>query len=102
MKKGDILVAIALIPDADERLERIAAVIDGKANTAPTPPTARLLTHSETARRLSCSRVTAWRMERDGVLPVVEIRPGVYRVPEAAIAALVESARPRPSRKGAQ
>jgi predicted DNA-binding transcriptional regulator AlpA len=81
-------------------LARIDAVLNGDAEAVLTPPPARLLTHSEAARRLSVSRCTAWRMEKDGVLPVVEIRPGVYRVPESSIAALVGSARPRPSRKG--
>ncbi len=79
-------------------LARVDAALSGQAEAAPTPPPARLLTHSEAARRLSVSRVTAWRMEKDGVLPVCEIRPGVYRVPESAIAALAGSARTRPAR----
>ena len=89
----------ALLAAPPAILARVDAALSGQAEPAPTPPPARLLTHSEAARRLSVSRVTAWRMEKDGVLPVVEIRPGVYRVPESAIAALVGTARPRPSRR---
>lgn len=38
-----------------------------------------LLTQKEAARTLSVSRVTLWRMTRQGILTPVEIMPGMFR-----------------------
>jgi len=85
----------ALLTAPAGTLARIDAILSGKIEAAAPQAPARLLTHSEAARRLSVSRCTVWRMEKEGVLSVVEIRPGVFRVPESAITALAGSARPR-------
>ena len=87
------IAALLLAPP--ETLARIDTELSGRA--APSYDPTRLLTHAEAARRISASRTTIWRMQKDGFLQVVEIRPGVFRVAETTLAALVASARPRPS-----
>ena len=47
-----------------------------------------LVTQKKAAEMLSVSRVTIWRMAKDGVLHPVEILPGTWRYPYQEIAAI--------------
>lgn len=40
-----------------------------------------LLTQKQAAKLLSVSRITVWRMVKDGVLTPIEILPGTFRYP---------------------
>ena len=72
-------------------LARVDELLDGKATEKLTDPgDRRLLTQTEAAEALGCSRMTIFRMVKDGRLPSVEIRRGRLRIPSKAITALVE------------
>lgn len=72
-------------------LAKVDAVLTGTATDKPTDPgDRRLLTQTQAAEILGCSRMTIFRMTRDGRLPTVEIRAGRLRVPSAALTALAE------------
>jgi excisionase family DNA binding protein len=70
-------------------LAKIDAVLDGKAVEKPTDPgDRRLLTQTEAAEILGCSRMTVFRMVKDGRLDAVELRAGRLRIPSAALTKL--------------
>ena len=58
----------------------------------PTQPL--LLTQKQTAVLLSVNRVTVWLATREGVLPVVEILPGLFRYRLADVQALARCEEP--------
>ena len=71
-------------------LARVDELLDGKTVDKPTAPgDRRLLTFTDAAEILGCSRMTIFRMVKDGRLPAVEIRQGRLRIPSAALTALV-------------
>jgi excisionase family DNA binding protein len=70
-------------------LAKVDAVLNGTAAAAPTDPgDRRLLTQTQAAAILGVSRMTTFRMIRDGRLPCVELRAGRVRIPSAAITKL--------------
>jgi excisionase family DNA binding protein len=72
-------------------LAKVDAVLTGTATEKPTDPgDRRLLTQTEAAAILGVSRMTIFRMTRDGRLPVVEIRAGRLRIPSAALTELAK------------
>ncbi len=71
-------------------LAKVDAVLTGTATEKPTEPgDRRLMTQTDAAEALGVSRMTIFRMTRDGRLPAVEIRAGRLRIPSKAITALV-------------
>ena len=67
-------------------LAKVDAVLNGTATEKPTDPgDRRLLTQTEAAAILGVSRMTTFRMIRDGRLPAVEIRNGRLRIPSQAL-----------------
>jgi excisionase family DNA binding protein len=70
-------------------LAKVDAVLTGTATDKPTDPgDRRLLTQTQAAEILGCSRMTVFRMVRDGRLDAVELRAGRIRIPSAAITKL--------------
>lgn len=69
----------------------LQALINGQRppqHSAPRPADGPLLlTQKEAARMLSVSRVTLWRMTRDGVFRPIEILPGTVRYAYEEVAA---------------
>lgn len=69
----------------------IQQLVEGRIE-APEAPKAvgehLLLTQKATAKLLSVSRVTVWRMTKDGVLHPIELLPGTWRYSYAEIARL--------------
>lgn len=60
--------------------ETVERLISGKSSFAGGRHTDRLLmTQKEAGAMLSVSRVTIWRMTRDGALKPVEVLPGTWR-----------------------
>lgn len=76
---------------AGEEQGILQALINGQRppqHSAPRPAEGPLLlTQKEAARMLSVSRVTLWRMTRDGVFRPIEILPGTVRYAYEEIAA---------------
>jgi excisionase family DNA binding protein len=67
-------------------LAKIDAVLNGTATEKTTDPgDRRLLTQTQTAAELGVSRMTVFRMIRDGRLPAVELRAGRLRIPSQAL-----------------
>jgi excisionase family DNA binding protein len=67
-------------------LAKVDAVLNGTATEKPTDPgDRRLLTQTDAAAALGVSRMTIFRMTRDGRLPAVEIRNGRLRIPSQAL-----------------
>lgn len=83
--KNQIFVELATMPDNDERLTKIAGFIRGVEGVPETPKSCRLLTMGEASDRLNISRVTLWRMVRDGAIQFVEIGKGTKRIPESEL-----------------
>jgi len=81
-----------LLTATQDELDKIEAVFSGKAEPKQARVSSRLLDYKQAADALNVSRQTVRRMIAAGRLPVVEIRAQRFRVPEAAILALVESA----------
>ena len=77
-----------LSADADT-LAQVDNVLSGTANKTE-PGDRRLLSMTDAAETLGLSRQTIWRMVKENRLPVVEIRRGRYRVPSAAITAMLK------------
>ena len=72
-------------------LAKVDAVLTGTATDKPTDAgDRRLLTQTEAAAILGVSRMTIFRMTRDGRLPAVEIRAGRLRIPSAALTELAK------------
>ena len=75
-------------------LAKVDAVLNGTATDKPTDPgDRRLLTQTQAAEILGCSRMTVFRMIKDGRLDAVELRAGRLRIPSAALTALVGEGR---------
>lgn len=55
-----------------------------------------LLTQKEATRLLSVSRVTIWRLTREGVFRTVEVTPGTFRYRREEIEAFAERGIARP------
>lgn len=75
-----------------DQLNAVEAVLNGRTEAKQERTSTRLLDYRQAAEAISCSRQTVRRMISAGRLPLVEIRAGRFRVPEAAIIALVASA----------
>jgi excisionase family DNA binding protein len=72
-------------------LARVDAVLEGKTVEKPNDPgDRRLLTQTQAAEILGCSRMTIFRMIRDGRLDAVEIRNGRLRISSAALTNFVK------------
>lgn len=80
-----------LLLASSEMLDRVEAVLDKRQMEAALSDR-RLLTLAAAAGMLGVSRMTIYRMTRDGRLPVVETRAGRYRVPSNALTALLMGA----------
>jgi len=70
-------------------LAKVDAVLTGTETSRVDPGDRRLLTQTAAAEALGVSRMTIFRMTRDGRLPAVELRQGRLRIPSKAITALV-------------
>lgn len=89
MNKSDLLVAIAGLPDSDQRIPALAAtMLGGPQQSQPVP--LRLFNMGESTKVLSCSRPTLWRMIRDGEVKTVELKKGMRRIPESELRRIVE------------
>jgi len=70
-------------------------LIDGRTEIPSTDASTRdgplLVTQKQAAELLSVSRVTIWRMAKDGVLNPVEILPGTWRYPLNEITRLAQA-----------
>lgn len=75
-------------PDLDAG--RLVAALRAAAEPAPKPEAGKALSPAEVARRLGVCRKTVHRMIARGTLPAVHLSRRAIRVPEAALAALVE------------
>lgn len=74
-----------LLAATPRELERIEAVFkNADTDTAPLTDR-RLLTLTQAAETLGCSRMTVFRLLADGRLPAVETRSGRRRIPSAAL-----------------
>ena len=94
MNKSEIFIWLATLPDSAPELVAVDAIRLGiAAPGAPAPASTKLLTMGGAAGALGVSRQTIWRMTREGRLPVVEIRRGQLRVPEAGLREFVEGRR---------
>ena len=80
---------VKLLTASPEMLARVEAIMEGKQSET-TYADRRLLTLGQAAQVLSVSRMTVYRMARDGRLPVVETRAGRHRVPSHALTALLK------------
>ena len=80
-------IASLLAADPD-KLEWIDRILTGKASAAELTDR-KLYNMTQAAQVLNVSRATLWRMVKAGRIAAVEIRPGVQRVPSAAITALL-------------
>ena len=83
-------ISTLLSTDADT-LAEVDSILEGKT-TDPASTDRKLLSMTQAAETLGLSRQTIWRMVKEERLPVVEIRTGRYRVPSAAITALLQEA----------
>jgi len=72
-----------------EKLAQVDSILEGRATEA-TNTDRRLLSMTQAAETMGLSRQTIWRMIKEDRLPVVEIRRGRYRVPSAAITAMLK------------
>ncbi len=78
-----------LLTAQPEMLARVEALLENR-QPETTPSDRRLLTFGDAAGALSISRMTVYRMARDGRLPVVETRAGRRRIPSQALTALLQ------------
>lgn len=90
--KDQLIMKLLTAPSDNELLERLNAILENK-HTEITPADRRLLTLGDAAKALNISRMTVFRMTRDGRLPVVETRAGRFRVPSSALTALLQDGR---------
>lgn len=77
-----------LLTAQPEVLAKVEAILENRQPEA-IPSDRRLLTLGEAAKVLSISRMTVYRMARDGRLPFVETRAGRHRIPSNALTALL-------------
>jgi excisionase family DNA binding protein len=68
-----------------EQLKAVEKAFNGNTAAATDPGDRRLLTQTAAAEALGVSRMTIFRMTRDGRLPAVEIRNGRLRIPSQAL-----------------
>ena len=73
-----------------EQLRAVEQAFNANTAAATDPGDRRLLTQTEAAAILGVSRMTIFRMTRDGRLPAVEIRAGRLRIPSAALTELAK------------
>ena len=71
-----------------EQLKAVEQAFTGNTGATETPTDRRLLTQTQAAEILGCSRMTIFRMVKDGRLDAVELRAGRLRIPSAAITKL--------------
>ena len=67
-------------------LEAVDAALEGRTSA---PQSLKLLTFKEVGKVTGLSRTTVWRATRSGDIKTVEVRPGLFRVPQAEIERLV-------------
>ena len=79
-----------LLSATPEQLSKVDDVLEGRA--AGEAVDTRLLTLTEAAEWLNCSRMSVHRMCAEKRLPCIETRAGRRRVPAAALQALVRKA----------
>lgn len=89
-----ILQTVVTTDTSLSSLERgaVQRLIDGKTEcptaVADADNDRLLVTQKVAAKMLSVSRVTVWRMAKDGMLHPVEILPGTFRYPYRELAAI--------------
>jgi len=91
MGKAELLIALAVIPDGDPKLKRVAAILSD--NNAPERSSSlRLLRICDAVRESGISRSGIYRMIASGDLKTVQIRKGAStRIPEDELLRLVAS-----------
>ncbi len=90
MTKSDLITTLAGLPDTDERLARVAEILNG-ATEPERRASLRLLRICDAVNESGMSRSTVYRLIEAGVLPTVEIRPGASpRIRESDLRAIVE------------
>ncbi len=93
MSKSDLITTIAGLPDTDERLSRIGAILNGKTEDAR-PASLRLLRICDAVNVSGLSRTTIYRMLDAGTIKPVTIRPGAApRIREDELRRIVEGTR---------
>ena len=80
--------------DTDTRLERLAAILAGDAESA-SPGSLRLLRPSEAAKESGLSRYTLLRLRKEGRIQAVEVRKGSFRFPASELRKLAEGSKKR-------
>lgn len=81
----DFKTIINTLANADDKtLERVQSALQGK-DYALEGEQPLLLTKRQVQKLLNISRTTLWRMEKANVLPVIEIYPGVKRIPRDCV-----------------
>lgn len=78
-----------------EKQAAIDRILDGQGEVHSSadpavPSDRRLLTLTQAAKELGCSRMTVFRMVRDGRLPAVELRAGRRRIPSYALTCMAK------------
>jgi excisionase family DNA binding protein len=74
-----------------EQLRAVEQAFTGKPTEKPADPgDRRLLTQTQAAAILGVSRMTIFRMVKDGQLDAVELRAGRVRIPSAALTELAK------------
>ena len=81
----------AILTAPPDKLAQVDGILSGEATRA-TDTDRRLFSMTQAAEALGVSRQTIWRMVKEKRLPTVEIRKGRYRIPSAAISALLQEA----------
>lgn len=81
MNKTELLIAIGSAAESDPRIDRAAAAWNGNADPAPL----RLFKYGEVSSLTGLSRVTIWRMIKDGKLRTVPVGRGGCRIPESEV-----------------
>ncbi len=90
MSKEELIGKVLTATPEQLRAVEIAFTGNTPAATDPDPGDRRLLTQTQAAAILGVSRMTTFRMIRDGRLPCVELRRGRVRIASAAITKLVK------------
>ncbi len=81
MSKSEIITAIALLDEGDQKLLAVAGLLNGNKLVEKTP-SLRLYKMGEAASQTGLSRQTLWRAIEEGRLNAVEIRKGARRIHE--------------------
>lgn len=99
------MIELALSNDATvsgEMADAIGKVLNGNVSSGgPQPDGPLLMNMTGAAKLIGVSRVTLWRMVKEGVLRPVEIMPGVFRIRRGDLHRISTNyAKYRPVRRG--